>query len=47
MTVIDISCPSCGRAGSVRKEAIGSYRCDECGHEFDRGDLDPFDQTSG
>ena len=45
VSVIDIACPDCGRTGSVRKERIGTYRCAECGHEFDHSDLDPVEQS--
>jgi len=45
VTVIDIACPECGRVGPVRKEGIGTYRCTECGHEFDPADLDPLEQS--
>lgn len=45
MSVIDISCPDCGRTGSVRKEQIGTYRCTECGLAFDHEDLDPLEQS--
>jgi ribosomal protein L37AE/L43A len=45
VNVIDIACPSCGSVGSVRKERIGTYRCDECGHEFDHTDLDLLAQS--
>ncbi|MFC7045358.1 hypothetical protein ACFQH6_08015 [Halobacteriaceae archaeon GCM10025711] len=34
MTVADISCPSCGAVGEVRKVGIGQYRCGDCGDEF-------------
>lgn len=47
MNVIDIGCPSCGNTGSVRKERIGTYRCTECGHEFDHTELDPLEQSEG
>lgn len=47
VTVIDISCPSCGSTDAVRKERIGTYRCDACGHEFEHGDLDPLEQSEG
>jgi len=39
--VIDISCPSCGRTDAVRKEGLGSYRCGECGAEFDQSAIEP------
>jgi|GEM_PF-1791257 len=45
VSVIDISCPECGSTGSVRKERIGTYRCTECGFEFDHEDLDPVEQS--
>jgi rubredoxin len=45
VSVIDISCPACGRIDSVRKERLGSYRCTECGHEFDHEELDPVEQS--
>ena len=47
VSVIDIACPACGRTGSVRKVRIGTYRCDDCGHEFDHSDLDPVEQSEG
>lgn len=39
--VIDIACPSCGNPTSVRKEGLGTYRCDNCGTEFDAEDVEP------
>lgn len=45
VSVIDISCPSCGSEEGVRKEGIGTYRCVECGHEFDHDALDPLEQS--
>jgi DNA-directed RNA polymerase subunit RPC12/RpoP len=47
VSVIDIACPDCGDVGSVQKERIGTYRCGECGHEFDHTDLDPVEQSEG
>ena len=41
MTIlIDISCPSCHRSDTVQKHGLGSYRCTECGHEFEHTDLE-------
>jgi len=39
--VIDISCPSCGRTDAVRKRGLGTYRCAECGEEFDQSAIEP------
>jgi hypothetical protein len=39
--VIDISCPSCGRTNAVRKRGLGTYRCAECGEEFDQSAIEP------
>jgi ribosomal protein L37AE/L43A len=39
--VIDISCPECGRTDAVQKEGLGTYRCTECGAEFDQGAIEP------
>lgn len=37
--VIDISCPRCDRSDTVQKRGLGTYRCTECGHEFEHTDL--------
>ncbi|WP_424019234.1 hypothetical protein ACOZ4N_07110 [Halorientalis pallida] len=39
--LVDIACPSCGRTRPVRKVAIGTYRCGDCGREFTEADIDP------
>jgi DNA-directed RNA polymerase subunit RPC12/RpoP len=39
--VVDIECPYCGRTGPVRKERIATYRCDDCGTEFGREEIEP------
>jgi ribosomal protein L37AE/L43A len=39
--VIDIPCPDCDRIDAVRKEGLGTYRCGECGREFDQTDVQP------
>jgi ribosomal protein L37AE/L43A len=39
--VVDIACPSCGRTRTLRKVAIGTYRCGDCGRAFTEGEIDP------
>jgi ribosomal protein L37AE/L43A len=39
--VVDIACPSCDRTQTLRKVAIGTYRCGDCGREFSREEIDP------
>jgi len=42
MTVIvDIACPTCERVRTVRKIAIGRYRCEDCDEEFGQDDVVP------
>jgi ribosomal protein L37AE/L43A len=42
MTVlVDIDCPECGRTATVRKLALGRYRCGDCGTEFSQEDVLP------
>jgi ribosomal protein L37AE/L43A len=40
-SVVEIRCPECGNVRDVRKIAVGRYRCDDCGHEFETGDVMP------
>ncbi|MFB6173719.1 MAG: hypothetical protein ABEI39_03675 [Halobacteriales archaeon] len=37
--VLDISCPECGQSEPVRKVGLATYRCTECGIEFDHEDV--------
>lgn len=39
--VVDIPCPECGDAQSVRKLGIGRYECEECGATFDADEVEP------
>jgi len=38
-TMVDIRCPSCENAQSVRKLGIGEYHCTDCGREFTQDDV--------
>lgn len=40
MSVLDITCPRCGRVDPVEKVGLGQYRCRECGKRFSREDLE-------
>lgn len=37
--VVEIRCPDCGGLDAVRKVGVGRYRCEDCGREFEAGDL--------
>ncbi len=39
--LVDIACPECERTRTVRKVAIGRYRCEECDVAFSQADVLP------